>query len=68
MQRAGTLALRRFDLAIDGKRVMEILSWEAGPEVGRALRYLTDQVIEDPAQNDPETLRALLEAWARRLP
>ena len=47
---------------------MEILAWEAGPQVGRALRYLTDQVIEDPSHNTPEALRALLETWARRQP
>jgi hypothetical protein len=33
--------------------------------VGRALRYLTDRVIEDPSQNTPERLRDLLEAWSR---
>ncbi len=68
LQRSGALALRRFDLAIDGKQVMEILACEAGPQVGRALRHLTDQVVEDPSRNTPEALRALLEGWARRQP
>ncbi len=47
---------------------MEILACEAGPQVGRALRHLTDQVVEDPSRNTPEALRALLAAWARRQP
>ena len=66
VRHAGALALRRFDLAIDGKQVMERLACEAGPEVGQALSYLTDRVVEDPSLNTPEALRALLEAWARR--
>jgi tRNA nucleotidyltransferase (CCA-adding enzyme) len=35
-----------------------------GPEVGRALRFLTLQVLEDPARNRPETLRELLRGWS----
>jgi tRNA nucleotidyltransferase (CCA-adding enzyme) len=64
VRRAGQLALRRQDLAIDGQEVMRLLGRGPGPAVGRALRYLADQVIEDPARNTPETLRALLERWA----
>jgi len=36
--------------------------------VGQALRYLTDQVIEDPAANTPEALRSLLAAWKSEHP
>jgi tRNA nucleotidyltransferase (CCA-adding enzyme) len=64
VRRAGRLALRRHDLAIDGERVMHILGCEPGPIVGRALRHLIDRVIEDPSCNTPEALHALLEAWA----
>ena len=64
VRRAGKLALQRHDLAIDGERVIRILGCKPGPVVGRALRYLTDRVVEDPTCNTPEALSALLEAWA----
>ena len=64
VRRAGKLALQRHDLAIDGERVMRILGCKPGPVVGRALRHLTDRVVEDPSCNTPEALHALLEAWA----
>jgi tRNA nucleotidyltransferase (CCA-adding enzyme) len=64
VRRAGKLALRRQDLAIDGDRVMRILGCKPGPVVGRALRHLTERVVEDPSCNTPERLDALLEAWA----
>jgi tRNA nucleotidyltransferase (CCA-adding enzyme) len=64
VRRQGALALRRFDLAIDGADVMTILGSGPGPAVGRALRHLTDCVIDDPSRNTPEALRALLADWA----
>jgi hypothetical protein len=64
LSRAGALALRRFDLALGGREVMELLGCGPGPMVGRALRYLTDRVVEDPSRNTPEALRALLAAWS----
>ena len=64
MRRQGTLALRRFDLALDGADVMRILGCGPGRTVGRALAHLTDCVVEDPSRNTPEALRALLESWA----
>ena len=64
VRRQGTLALRRFDLALDGAAVMRALGCGPGPRVGRALRYLTDAVVEDPARNTPEGLLRLLEVWA----
>jgi tRNA nucleotidyltransferase (CCA-adding enzyme) len=68
MRQTGRLALQRLDLAIDGREVMERLGCPPGPLVGRALAYLTDQVLEDPSRNSPEGLRDLLDAWARDLP
>ena len=50
-------------LALDGRAVMEILGIGPGPVVGRALRHLLECVLEDPAQNQPAALRALLCAW-----
>jgi tRNA nucleotidyltransferase (CCA-adding enzyme) len=66
VRRQGALALQRLDLALDGADVMRILGCGPGPAVGRALRDLTDAVVEDPSRNTPEGLRALLEAWAAR--
>ena len=61
--RAGVVAGGRPHLAVGGEEVMAWLGCRAGPEVGRALRYLTIQVLEDPARNEPERLRELLRAW-----
>jgi tRNA nucleotidyltransferase/poly(A) polymerase len=64
-QRAdAALALHRADLALDGEAVMRALGRGPGPEIGEALRYLTECVLEDPTENEPDRLRARLEAWA----
>lgn len=55
-------------LALDGRAVMEILGIGPGPEVGRALRHLLECVLDDPAQNEPGALRALLCAWRGKAP
>jgi hypothetical protein len=60
---AGAVALHRGDLALDGAGVMRALGCGPGPQVGRALAYLTERVIEDPARNHPDALRALLSQW-----
>jgi tRNA nucleotidyltransferase/poly(A) polymerase len=64
VRRSGALALHRFDLAIRGDEVMRLLGCRPGPRVGRALRFLTERVIDDPACNTPDRLRALLSDWA----
>jgi tRNA nucleotidyltransferase/poly(A) polymerase len=64
LQQASSLALQRQDLALDGAAVMEILGVPPGPAVGRALRRLTDRILDDPSLNTPSGLRALLESWA----
>ena len=63
VRRSGALALHRFDLAIRGDEVMRLLGGGPGPHVGRALRFLTECVIEDPACNTPDALRARLASW-----
>jgi tRNA nucleotidyltransferase/poly(A) polymerase len=63
---ADARAARRQTLAIDGSRVMEHLHCRPGAHVGQALRYLTEQISEDPARNEPERLLALLDAWWER--
>jgi len=62
---AGQIVLQRLDLAVDGRFVMEVLGCGPGPQVGRALRFLTDCVLEDPARNTADVLRRLLLDWSR---
>jgi tRNA nucleotidyltransferase (CCA-adding enzyme) len=63
VQGRGDLALRRLDLALDGRAVMQILTCGPGPAVGRALHHLTERVLDDPAFNTPEKLREILLRW-----
>jgi tRNA nucleotidyltransferase (CCA-adding enzyme) len=43
---------------------MACLGVGPGPRVGAALRFLLERVLEEPAENTPERLRAALRAWA----
>jgi len=63
LRSTGESALRRTRLAIGGREVMEILEAGPGPLVGRALRYLTQRVEENPNCNTEDELRELLRAW-----
>jgi poly(A) polymerase/tRNA nucleotidyltransferase (CCA-adding enzyme) len=56
-------ALKVGDLAVDGRDLMQLLGIEPGPEVGRILEGLLDQVLEDPSLNEREKLLAM----ARRI-
>jgi hypothetical protein len=58
---AGDVALQRLELALDGADVMRALGCGPGPAVGEALHWLTERVLDDPACNTPERLRALLQ-------
>ena len=49
-------ALSVRDLAVDGGDVMRELGLPPGPEVGRILERLLEEVIEDPALNDRNRL------------
>ena len=49
------------DLALDGEKVMEILGLSPGPEVGKALDFLMEKVIDQPELNTEEALKSLLE-------
>ena len=46
------------DLAIDGRVLMSELAVKPGPEIGRVLRTLLEEVVDDPALNTRETLLA----------
>jgi tRNA nucleotidyltransferase (CCA-adding enzyme) len=52
------------DLAVDGKVLMQELSLKPGPDLGRILKSLLDEVVDDPSKNQREALleraRALL--------
>ena len=63
VRRAGRTHEQRNQLTLGGQEIMETLGCDPGPTVGRALRFLTDSVEEDPSRNDPDTLRALLGKW-----
>jgi tRNA nucleotidyltransferase/poly(A) polymerase len=63
LDRAGVLAGGRPRLAVGGAEVMGWLACPPGPRVGRALAYLTLQVLGDPTRNQPETLRELVRTW-----
>ena len=43
---------------------MACLGVGPGPRVGAALRFLLERVLDDPAENTPERLRAALRAWS----
>jgi poly(A) polymerase/tRNA nucleotidyltransferase (CCA-adding enzyme) len=55
-------ALTVHQLAVDGDDVMHALGLPPGPEVGRVLAALLDQVIEQPGLNARETLLERLRA------
>ena len=52
------------DLAIDGRVLMQELGMKPGPDLGRILKALLDEVVDDPSLNQREALleraRALL--------
>ncbi len=52
-------ALSIRDLAVNGEDLMAALHLEPGPEVGRILEHLLEQVLEDPALNRREELLRL---------
>ncbi|MDF1545791.1 MAG: HD domain-containing protein [bacterium] len=47
------------DLAIDGRRVMELFSLQPGPEIGKILDFLMERVLDDPANNSAPILESL---------
>jgi tRNA nucleotidyltransferase (CCA-adding enzyme) len=51
------------ELAVDGRRAMEVLGAPPGPHVGEAIRHLLDRVLEDPELNRPEVLEDELRRW-----
>jgi tRNA nucleotidyltransferase (CCA-adding enzyme) len=56
-------ALSVRELAIDGKDVMRELAIAPSRRVGEVLERLLEKVVEDPAQNERETLLALIRSY-----
>ena len=50
------------DLAVNGKDAMEV-GIPKGPQIGQALTYLLEKVIEDPSLNEREYLMGELAQW-----
>jgi len=46
------------DLALDGGTLIKELGIKPGPDIGRVLRALLEEVVEEPSLNDRETLLA----------
>jgi tRNA nucleotidyltransferase (CCA-adding enzyme) len=51
------------DLALDGQAIMAALQVGPSPAVGEATRFLLERVLDEPSQNTPERLTALLSGW-----
>ncbi|MFN0063259.1 MAG: CCA tRNA nucleotidyltransferase [Myxococcaceae bacterium] len=62
---AGGAALSVAELTLDGAAVMQTLGVGPSPIVGRATRWLLDQVLEDPSRNTPGKLKDLLGQFPR---
>ncbi|MBE3575368.1 MAG: HD domain-containing protein [Firmicutes bacterium] len=60
---AGAVPLKPAQLAANGRDLQAWLGIPPGPQVGRLLRYLHQQVLDDPARNTPAQLRRLAESW-----
>jgi tRNA nucleotidyltransferase (CCA-adding enzyme) len=60
---AAGAALRTKDLALDGRTLIQELGMKPGPDIGRILKTLLDEVVEDPSKNE----RAALLERARTL-
>jgi tRNA nucleotidyltransferase (CCA-adding enzyme) len=53
------------DLKVDGRKVMEVLNIPEGPEVGRILEALLEEVLDHPEWNTKEKLTELLEEMSK---
>lgn len=55
-------ALTIKELAVTGRDIMTELGVKPGPQIGELLQYLLEQVLDQPEQNDRETLLSLAKA------
>jgi tRNA nucleotidyltransferase (CCA-adding enzyme) len=59
------VALEQGDLAFDGRDLIS-MGLKPGPDFGMILADLMNRVLDDPTQNDPETLRSIVQDWIDR--
>ncbi len=60
------LVLRNRDLAINGRRIMDVLRLPQGPEVGKVLEQLLEMIMDHPEWNTKERLEALLDEMIKK--
>lgn len=60
------VAVKKRDLALDGRRVMDVLGLPQGPEVGKILGQLLEMVIDHPELNTKDRLEALLKEMIKK--
>jgi len=60
------IAVKKRDLALDGRRVMDVLGLPQGPEVGKILDQLLEMVIDHPELNTKDRLEALLKEMIKK--
>ncbi len=58
-------AVKIADLAIGGRELID-MGMKPGRDIGEVLKYLMDQVLEDPSLNTKEALMELAGGWMRR--
>lgn len=56
-------ALTVRDLKVDGRILMQELGLKPGPNLGKVLAFLLEQVLEEPSRNDREALLDLAREW-----
>ncbi|UCE23494.1 MAG: HD domain-containing protein [Candidatus Zixiibacteriota bacterium] len=54
------------DLTIDGHEIMSMFEIQPGRDVGSVLNYLLERVLDEPALNTPDQLRAMAEEYYNR--
>ena len=64
LEQDGTL--KRTDLAISGRDVMELLDLEEGERIGEVLGALLERVLDDPTLNERETLLELVREMSEK--
>jgi len=65
-QEMSEAAFKITDLALNGFDVMTMMLLKPGPEVGKVLDWLLEQVLEDPSLNTTERLKELLQKYPER--
>lgn len=55
------------DLAVTGTNIMELLQIPPGPDIGKVLNHLMEQVLDDPTLNEKEVLLRAAKDYYRSL-